>query len=189
MKKVLAICIIISSLLWAQDMRRNAAASMFSDFKASRIGDAITIYVVESSTATNSAETSAGKSSDFKLNGSLESGTGTTPKVNALFGTNNDFDGKGSTRSAGSVTTKISATIDSVLGNGNLRIRGSRKIVINGEEQTVSIKGIVRTIDISAENVVYSYNISDAEIVFEGQGLIQKAQSPGLMTKLFNWLF
>jgi flagellar L-ring protein precursor FlgH len=87
------------------------------------------------------------------------------------------------------VSTKISATVDSVLANGNLVIQGSRKITINGNEQTVYIKGIVRSSDISPDNLVYSYNISEAQIVFKGDGKINDSQSPGWLTKFFHMIF
>jgi flagellar L-ring protein precursor FlgH len=186
---LIAIFFLFAASLTAQDMRRNAAASLFSDYKANRVGDAITIFVVESSNASNQAETQAGRSSNIGLNLAFASGTSAGTKASGSVGTSNDFDGKGSTSSAGAVTAKISASIDSVLSNGNLRIKGSRKIVINGEEQLISITGIVRTSDIGADNTVLSYNISDATIIFEGNGMIQRVQSPGLFTKFFHWLF
>jgi len=68
-------------------------------------------------------------------------------------------------------------------------IKGSRKIVINGEEQLVSIRGVVRYSDISSDNSVLSYNISDAEISFEGSGIIDDSQKPGWLTKFFHWIF
>lgn len=173
----------------AQDMRRNAAASLFSDYKASRVGDAITIIVVESSQASNNAETSAGRSSDlsFSFSGALDKTT--LPEVKPQIGSSNEFSGSGSTRTTGMIRTKISATIDSVLSNGNLVIKGSRKIAINGEEQLITIRGIVRNSDISADNSVLSYNISEAEINFEGSGLVNDAQKPGWLTKIFHWIF
>ena len=174
----------------AQDMRQNAYNSLFSDFKANRIGDAVTIIVIESSQAVNQAATQAGRSSDigFGTSASMD-GDAAIPTVDFDMGSNNDFKGSGSTKSSGSVRTKISATIDSVFQNGNLRIAGSRKITINGEEQLVKISGVVRSIDIQSDNTVYSYNISDAEIAFEGSGMIDNNQSPGWLTKLFHWLF
>jgi flagellar basal body L-ring protein FlgH len=36
---------------------------------------------------------------------------------------------------------------------------------------------------------VYSYNISDATIVFEGDGSVSRVQGPGWLTKLLHWLF
>ncbi|MBI5726861.1 MAG: flagellar basal body L-ring protein FlgH [Ignavibacteriales bacterium] len=187
--KFAVIVLIVSCTLVAQDMKRNAAASLFSDFKANRLGDAITIYVMESSQASNQAETKSGRSSGINFGSSLEVGKTPIPNNSLALNSGNSFNGSGGTKSYGVVTTKISATIDSVLSNGNIRIRGSRKIVINGEEQIVHIKGVVRTTDISSENVVYSYNITEAEIIFEGQGMIDSAQKPGMVTKLFHWLF
>ncbi len=173
----------------AQDMRQNAFSSLFSDNKASRVGDAITINVVEASQASNDAETSANRSSDISLGLSGTASGKEIPAIDAQLGTGNDFKGTGSTKTTGMIRTKISATIDSVLTNGNLLIKGNRRISINGEEQIINIKGVVRSSDIMPDNSVMSYNISEAEITLEGSGLIDSSQRPGWLTKLFHWLF
>ncbi len=188
-KIILAIITIISVQTFGQDMRQNSFSSLFSDQKASRVGDAITIIVVEASQASNDAQTSSSRSSDLSLGASGAVGTSNIPNVDLTLGTGNDFRGAGSTRTTGMIRTKVSATIDSVLANGNLMIKGSRKISINGEEQLIYIKGVVRSSDINADNSVLSYNISEAEITMEGNGLIDSAQKPGWLTKLFHWLF
>lgn len=173
----------------AQDMRQNAYASLFSDQKANRQGDAVTIIVLESTQASNNSETNAGRKSDvaFAFSGGMDKTT--LPNVNLKMGSGNDFSGQGSTLTTGNIRTKISAIVDTVLANGNLVIRGSKKITINGEEQMIQVKGIVRPSDISPDNAVLSYNISDAELSFEGNGIINNAQKPGLLSKLFHWLF
>lgn len=191
MKRLIIILVIgfFSILSHAQDMRQNAYASLFSDQKANRQGDAITILVVESTQASNNSETNAGRKSDvgFAFSGGIDKTA--LPNVDLNVGSNNDFSGKGSTQTTGNIRTKISATVDTVLANGNLVIRGSKKITINGEEQMIQIKGIVRPSDISPDNAVLSYNISNAELSFEGNGIIDNAQRPGLLTKLLHWLF
>ncbi|MCK9211151.1 MAG: flagellar basal body L-ring protein FlgH [Ignavibacteriaceae bacterium] len=191
MKKILILSFVLicSAYFYPQEMRQNAFKSLFSDEKANKIGDAITILVVESSQASNNAETQATRSSSLSLTAKGQAGKTALPGVDLGLGTNNDFTGSGSTKTTGLIRTKISATIDSVLKNGNLLVRGSRKIVINGEEQVVKIKGIVRSSDIAADNSVLSYNISEAEIEFSGSGLIERSQSPGWITKLFHILF
>ncbi|MBU1101658.1 MAG: flagellar basal body L-ring protein FlgH [Bacteroidetes bacterium] len=188
--KIVTIAILVSVTgVFAQNMSRNAAYSLFSDQKAVTVGDAITINVVESSQASNNAEKSTGKSSDvgFNLSGAMDATT--LPSIDFGAGSNNDFDGKGSTRTSGLIRTTISALVDSVYSNGNLRVRGRRKLVINGEEQNVFITGIVRTSDIRSDNSIYSYNISEAEIRLEGNGMIEDSQSPGWLTKLFHFIF
>lgn len=189
-KRIIAVfLIILTGSLTAQNFRQNSYHSLFSDRKANEVGDAITIWVVESSQASNNAETSTGRSSDIGFSASGGVDESSLPKIDLGLNSNNDFKGSGSTKTAGMIRTKISARIDSVLNNGDMIIKGSRKIAINGEEQTLSIKGIVRASDIRADNSVLSYNISDAEFVFDGSGMIKNAQSPGWLTKLFHWLF
>jgi len=181
--------LVIAGNLNAQDMRANSFSSLFSDNKANRIGDAVTILVVESSQASNNAETTSGRSSELGFGANASLGKSSVPEAKVGVGSNNEFSGSGSTKTTGLIRTKISATIDSVLDNGNLVIKGSRKITINGEEQIVKIKGIVRSADILADNSVYSYSISEAEINFEGSGIIADAQKPGWLTRFFHWIF
>lgn len=188
MKYILAICI-ATSVLFSQSMRDNAKQSLFSDYKATQLGDAITILVVESSQASNNAETSSGRTSDLGFDFSGGTSTADLSSGSVSLGSKNKFSGSGSTKSTGVIKTKISATIDSVLKNGNLMIKGSRKLVINGEEQIISIKGVVRPIDITSDNTVLSTSISDAEIRFEGNGMINDSQKPGWFTRILHWLF
>lgn len=189
MNKIFLIIILLQLSVFSQDMRQNSFYSLFSDQKANRIGDALTIIVVESSQASNNAETKTGRTSDLGLSEKGAFGKTNLPGGSLGLGTNNSFDGNGSTKTSGLIRTKISATIDSVLTNGNLVIKGSRKLVINGEEQRISIKGIVRTSDINADNSILSYNISEAEIIFEGTGMINDSQKPGWLTRFFHWIF
>jgi flagellar L-ring protein precursor FlgH len=189
MKKLVILFVMLVVTVCPQNMRKNSFYSLFADQKASYIGDAITIIVIESSLAKNNAKTSSGKTSDLAFNLAGAVNTTDIPTVDVGIASKNNFDGAGSTEASGMIQTKISATIDSVLNNGNLVIRGSKKITINGEEQIINIKGIVRTSDVRADNSVLSYNISDAVISFEGSGLIDDAQSPGWLTKFFHWIF
>jgi len=190
MKNLMTLLIVFNLFVAAQDMRQNGFRSLFSDQKANRIGDAITIEVIESSQASNNAQKNAGRSSEigFSASGSMDANS-VVPNTSLDLGSNNEFSGSGTATSSGMVKTRITATIDSVLENGNLFIRGSRKISINGEEQLIHITGVVRVADIGSDNTVRSYNISEAEIILEGNGMIDNMQSPGWLTKLFHWLF
>lgn len=189
MKKVMMLILLTAGLTMAQSYSKYAKYSLFADEKASEVGDIITIWVVESSRASNNAQTAGSRMSDLSFSGSASMTNLSLPAVDGSVGTGNDFSGKGGTETSGMVRTKISATVDSVLANGNLRIKGKRKISINGEEQTIIISGIIRPSDIRGQNVVESSNISNASITIEGSGMIDRMQSPGWITKLFHWLF
>ena len=66
-KLIISILLVFSSSLFAQNMRQNAFSSLFSDQKATQVGDAITVLVVESSQASNNAETSTDRASTLGL--------------------------------------------------------------------------------------------------------------------------
>ena len=187
---IITIALIIPVLLNGQDFRRNSSRSLFSDFKASRLGDAVTILVVEESQAANKAEKTTGRSGSVGLDAKGIQGTSELlPSTDLSIGSSNEFQGGGSIQASGVIRTKISALIDSVLSNGLVRVKGSRMISINGETQNITIRGLIRTADLSSDNTVFSYNISEAEIIFEGDGMIDGNTNPGWLTKLFHWLF
>lgn len=173
----------------AQDMRPNLGRSLFADQKAYRAGDAVTVLIIENSSAVNDAKTATARGSDISLSGDVSISGGTNKSVGAGVGTGSKFNGEGTTSNRGSVRAKISARVDSVLANGNLAISGSRSITINGEEQKILLSGIVRPSDIMADNSVYSFNIADATIVIQGDGSLTRVQEPGWLTKFLHWLF
>jgi flagellar L-ring protein precursor FlgH len=187
--QILAVGVVVSTSVHAQDMRSNVSRSLFADQKAAGVGDAVMIYVVETSSASNDARTNASRESGLSFAASGQFDQTALPSVGANIGSTNDFKGQGSTRSEGSMRARVSARVDSVLPNGNLFVQGSRKITINGEEQEIKISGIIRPSDIQSDNSVYSYNISDANIAIQGKGMVADAQEPGWLTKFFHWIF
>jgi flagellar L-ring protein precursor FlgH len=189
MKTLLSLLICVAGLAFGQDMRENFGRSLFADLKAARAGDAITVLILESTSAVNDAKTATSRGTDLGLSANLSTGSGTGTDIGAGIGTDNQFKGEGTTSNRGSVRAKLAAHVDSVLANGNLVISGARSITINGEEQKLQISGIVRPSDISAENSVYSFNISDAKIVVQGDGSLTEVQEPGLITKFLRLLF
>lgn len=189
MMKMTVWCMLAAGTVWSQDLRENYNRSLFSDQKANRVGDGVTILVVESSSASNDSRTASSRNSDISLASAGKNSGATLLDIGASIGTGNAFTGEGSTVTNGSVRAKISARVDSMYINGNLWISGSRTITINGEEQVIKISGLVRPSDIQADNSIYSYSISDAVIVFSGKGMTKDNQEPGWLTKFFHWIF
>jgi flagellar L-ring protein FlgH len=175
--------------LYSQNMTDNVARSLFSDHKATQVGDAVTILIAEESNASNSAETNTGRESKINASGTAGFNNQTVPPISGSVGHGSSFSGSGSTSNKGVIKDKISAKIVQIDENGNLKIEGSRKRVINKEEQTIQISGSIRPQDILPDNSIYSYKICDAEIVIKGDGIVSSANGPGWITKLISWLF
>lgn len=184
---------LVAGLLWAGttygQVMQNPSNSLFSDYKASKVGDAVTVIVTEQTSATKDASTNTSRQSTIGANGSLTYGTVSSPSGGLSIGTDNEFKGTGSTSETGSVQTTISARVVKVDRYGNLVIQGSRLISINGQDQLLKLSGIIRPSDIQPDNSILSTQIADAKIIFEGSGSVNSSQSPGWLTKLFHWLF
>lgn len=162
-------------------------ASMFEDSKGRHEGDLITVIIVEQAEARQRANTATGKDSEIAAG----PGAGVLADLIPLFkiGGGDSFTADGSTSRGGSLTAKITTKVVEIWPNNTMRIEGRQKIVINDEEQEIIISGLVRERDVSADNTVLSTFIADAEIAFSGSGVVGDKNTPGLLTRLFNWLF
>ncbi len=175
--------------------------------KARRLGDIVTVKIVESSSATNQANTVTER--DSSLTASIDAFLGLEQKfVNPAHpdfradrnfnpfgeikgGMTSEFDGSGATSRSGDLTAFITARVIEVLPGGNLKIKGSREVEVNNETQLITLSGMVRVRDIAPDNVVLSTFLSDARISYSGEGDIDDRQRPGWMANFLNkiWPF
>lgn len=172
------------------------SGSLFQDHRARKVGDILTITVVEESKGTKEASTKANKDKSldgsFKFGGVSAGSSGASSPVGAFsFGPyqgqfKNDFAGKGSTSRTDSMTAYMTATVVDVLPNGNLLIRGSRWTKVNDEMQQTILEGIVRPIDISRNNTIQSQQIAEAKIFLVGKGPVSKHQKPGWLSQFMD---
>ncbi len=171
--------------LWVEN---GSMGTMFINAKARRIGDIVTIKIVESAKAKNKASTetdrgsslTAGLTNFFNADNRYPS---TQPFFNPFSNVSGSFtsgfEGEGTTERSGDLTAYITARVTQVLPNGNLVLAGSREVMVNDENQVIRLTGIVRKRDINSDNQVLSTYISDAQIYYSGAGVIQDRQKPG----------
>jgi flagellar L-ring protein precursor FlgH len=71
-----------------------------------------------------------------------------------------------------------------VLPNGNLAIKGEKKIRVNNEEEVMILTGVIRPEDIRADNTILSTYVSDANIRYRGGITISDEEKPGFLTRI-----
>jgi flagellar L-ring protein precursor FlgH len=158
------------------------------DFRATRVGDVVTVVVSEQATANAQGTTATKRTSSAKS--SVNSLAGTTKTGGALsnladLSSQTQLDGQGSTSRQSALSTTLSARVLKVLPNGNLILEGTKSVAINSEFQTVSLRGIVRPIDIGPDNSIASNRVSDLEVRINGKGVINDAiHRPNLLYRL-----
>jgi flagellar L-ring protein precursor FlgH len=183
---------------------------LFLDTKARTAGDIVTVKIEESSKATNKANTKTAR--DSSLSAGIETFMGVEdwwqdkvlrwlgtnmPKVNPFGsvsvkgGMASEFEGDGSTTRSGDLTAYITCRVTDVMPNGNLRIVGTREVMVNHENQVIILSGVIRPRDIGDDNIVRSIFVSDAKIAYSGSGVIDDRQRPGWMANFLNsvWPF
>lgn len=181
---VVLVCqIAVAKSLWTES---GFFASLASDKRAHNIGDLLTIIVLEKANASQQASTSSDKNSGVNAG----PGVGLLDFIPLLrVNTNNSAAAKGSTVRGGRIEAELTAKIVDITDVGNFVIRGEQKVIINDEKQTIVVSGIVRSEDIQKDNTVLSTYIADAAIEYKGEGTVDAAQSTGILTRIFNWLF
>lgn len=107
-----------------------------------------------------------------------------TPGIDFNF--ENSYEGAGRADRRDEFTTRISATVIDVKPNGNLVLEAKNRIKMDEEEQTVTLTGTCRTVDISAQNTVLSTQLADLEIVSENTGAVRDASRRGWLMRLFD---
>jgi flagellar L-ring protein precursor FlgH len=177
----------------ADSLWPEAGASLVTDNRAQRPGDVLTIVVIEDSKVTNAAATSLSKATVDKAQISALDlpnhvfPLDATPKVDA--NSTRTFDGKGAYELSGSMQTRLTAVVMEVLPNGNLVVEGSRVLKSVDDTVTVRIAGIVRPIDITADNTVSSASLAEAKITFANSGPIARSSRHGWLNRLIDFIW
>jgi flagellar L-ring protein precursor FlgH len=205
-----------SSFCFANSLWTEGKGVLFTDRKARNVGDIVTVLISEQTTTKRSASKKTEKSTSidgevgswFSIDGVIGAfknilslgGDGPEIKNKQAASTNlpawnvgatHTNEGEGELARKDMISARITCRIIELFSNGLVKIEGKQSLVIDGDSQDITLKGVVRIDDITAENTIISYNVADAEIVFGGKGQIADKQKRGLLEKItdFIWPF
>ncbi|MGR9051435.1 MAG: flagellar basal body L-ring protein FlgH [Gammaproteobacteria bacterium] len=163
---------------------------LFEDHTARRVGDVLTITLQERTNAKKIADLSANKDTSLNVNAPMLFGM----SPGKLFGqsletevsSSHSFGGDGESNQSNSLTGEISVTVIEVLPNGNLLVRGEKRVTLNQGDEFIRLSGIVRPVDIDVGNTVPSTKVADATIMYTGSGALADASRMGWLARFFN---
>lgn len=173
---------------------------LFEDVKARRIGDILTVLLQESTDASKTTETTIDKATTSAINNPTIFGTsprfnvpGFLPLVNTSnlslatnLSASNGFEGAGESTQKNSLTGSITVSVVEVFPNGYLFVRGEKRLTLTAGNEYIRISGIVRSVDIQADNTIVSTKIADATIIYTGDGQLAESNSMGWLARFFN---
>ena len=150
-------------------------SDLSADLRARRVGDIVTILVQERASAVSSGTVKTQRNSSLQSNiaaaGGITRALGPLANL-AKVGTNSALDGQGATTRDTTLTATISAVVTQVLPNGNLVIQGTKNVKINSENQVLSLRGIVRAVDLTTANAVPSDRVAQMDLQVNGKGVV-----------------
>ena len=184
---MLSITLMIAAAATADSLWPAACSgSAYADRKAHRVGDVLTVLIVESSVSSHSAKTETAK--DLSVSG--DAGTGFLDIFRAFsLGGKRSSSGSGGATQSTKLVDRMSVTVVEVTPNGLLRVQGEREVCLNAERLKLTLSGVVRREDVGPDNTVISSQVADLRISSNGKGPIPDTQKPGLIYRLIRLLF
>ena len=173
--------------------------AFFEDLRARRIGDILTIQLSEETNASKSSKTEhdrtqettianptiLGAAPQFSVPGVLPLSITEDNTFDTNIESSNAFEGESDSEQSNSLEGDITVTVADVFPNGNLLVRGEKRLNLNQGNEYIKISGIVRPVDIAADNTVPSTKVADATIIYNGDGAGADANKIGWIARFF----
>ena len=155
---------------------------LFEDNKAMRVGDVLTIKLQELTQAKKADDLNAKKDNSILAAAPMILGNPTS--VETEIKTVKDFKGQGAANQSNSLRGDISVTVIELLPNGNLKVRGEKRVTLNQGDEYIRLSGIVRPVDIDPDNTISSDKVADATIMYIGNGAMADASKMGWLSRI-----
>lgn len=174
-----------------QSLWNGSHTDLFSDQRAAKIGDVITVLIAINDKATFGNTTDRALNSEIKggINFTNQSSTTMTQwNPQSDLTSSSSAQGQGSIDRSENIKLSVAAVVTDVLPNGNLIISGSQEVRVNYELRLLNVAGIIRPIDISRSNTISYDKIAEARISYGGRGRIMEVQQPGVVQQIWDRL-
>lgn len=148
--------------------------SWTADRREFGVGDVITVmideYALASANRSDVAQDLRRRDLDLVAGGSAAGAS--LPSVDARVGSINDADSRqrGDAVRQNRFRTEMTVRVVGVEPGGLLRVEGSKVMRLDRGEQELRLSGVVRPEDVSTGNLVDSWRVADAELVYSTKG-------------------
>ena len=156
------------------------------DHRASQIGDLIHVQFNFAVQSTSSDVVNNSK----QFNVGAPGGTGNFSlgflRIPSSIGGQTGSQSSKTENGATTFASDMEATVVGVLPSGALEIAGDQHLIVNGQNQTLHVTGIVRPEDIDSSDTVLGSRIANVQGAFSGNF---QEKNVGLIRRILGWLF
>ena len=161
-------------------------AALYEGNRARRVGDPLTIVLVERTSASKSAGTKLDSGGGFSITPPTTGALNVFNKTDASISGARNFTGTGAADQSNALSGEITVTVAAVYPNGTMLVQGQKRVTLNRGDEFVQIKGIIRVADIDSNNRVASTRVADARISYTGKGDVARAARQGWLSRFFS---
>ncbi len=159
-----------------------------------QVGDIITVLLNESTQAARTQNTDVSRESKNSLPSGLNTKFGNiSPFLDGsnINANNNSSKGTGKADQQASLSGSVAVTVVEILANGNLMIRGEKKLGLSEGTEVIQVSGVIRPEDVGPNSTVQSRRLANAQIAYRGSGDLANATKAGWGTSLMHkfWPF
>jgi flagellar L-ring protein precursor FlgH len=177
------------AIFQAAAIQARPGMGLFEDRRAKRVGDILTVNLVEKTEAKRKSETT----DERKANGSIDipSPTVLGRSVGLLGDTtwepaaSNKIELKDNETNTNEVKGSITVTVVEVLANGNLMVAGEKQVRVNQDTEYIRLAGVVNPNQITASNTVNSTQMADVQLESTNSQKFDKSQMAGMLARFF----
>ena len=177
------------AIFQASASRAKPSMGLFEDRRAKRVGDLLTVNLVEKTSVSRDSATT----DERKANGSLDipkpviAGK-SLPIIGATSwepSSNNKIELKDNDTNSNTVSGTITVTVVEELSNGNLVVAGEKTVRVNQDTEYIRLAGVVNPNQITAANTVNSTQMSEVQLESTNNQRFDKSQVGGMLARFF----
>ena len=161
-------------------------ASLVEGQAARRVGDVLTIVLVERTVGSKAASSNLDRDGSYGLRPPTVGPLALFSAAEARVGAGGEFEGAGTAGQSNTLSGEVSVTVARVFPNGTMLVRGQKTVTLNRGDEYVQISGLVRTADIDPDNRVLSTRVADARIKYTGTGDVARSSRQGWLSRFFQ---
>ena len=159
-----------------------------------QVGDIITVLLDEKTQANRDQNTDVSREAKNSLPSGFNTSFGKVhPLLEGIDLNNNKSSstGKGTADQKTSLTGSVAVTVVEILANGNLMVRGEKKLGLAEGTEVIQVSGVIRPEDVGPNSTVQSRRLANAQIAYRGSGDLANASRAGWGTTLMHkfWPF
>ncbi len=177
-----------SGSLWVDG---GSMTNLAADYKGNRLNDLVTIVVVHDTSAKAAGDVNTER--DFNTQSGITGLAGhiSTSGVSNLLTAQSStkLKGTGAIDASSTMRTNLAGQIIAVLSSGNLVVEAQRVVTINGQKETMIVRGVLRPGDIAPDNTAPSTALANLEMELKGKGVISDAtRRPNPLVRALLWV-